>query len=134
MEYYRNMQGNRGFIVSPNYGLGWYTYNGDTFPDCATDPTLVEMVAEYQRIRNQPNLTYSERNERGRLHPDLLEQQEKIKAYANSKWPGGSWVVDNLQVEWVSDGPCVVTYTVYDGAETATVMPIDRDSHTLMLL
>ena len=127
MKYHVNDKGERGVIVSPRYGTGWYSYNGDQYPDCATDPELVRMVLEYEQIRSQPHLKYYERDPGdSRLLSDLKTLQILIKQLADAKWPEGYWNPEGLRVEWVPAN-YIVTFTELDGSEDIQCRSIDSD-------
>lgn len=50
-KFYLNAEGEVGVVYCANYGIGWYSHIGDKHPDCATDPTLVELVVKYRKER-----------------------------------------------------------------------------------
>lgn len=132
-KYYTDKRGYRGFVYSPRYGTGWYTENGKKYPDCATDPDLVALVQEYWEARSNPNLTYAERNERGRLDRDVGILLASIERYARYKWPDGLWDGNGLCVEWVP-GRCIVTFEAESGSEIIEVKPVENDGTTLHMM
>lgn len=123
---YYNDKGQVGYIVSTEYGCGWYTDNGDEYPDCATDPELVAMVAEAQQyiVDNRHTLGYEVVSTWEALRDGvpkdatLYALHKRIKAYANEKWPNGHWSFHSLTVNWGYPND-FVKFSVFDGAESA---------------
>ncbi|QDJ96307.1 hypothetical protein Xoosp13_120 [Xanthomonas phage Xoo-sp13] len=118
---YYNDKGEVGYIVSPGYGVGWFSQNGDTYPDCGTDPTLIRMVLNvWDWIKaNEDVLAHAEkRNWDSAKHPELKRRYIEIINYANTKWPDAYWSAHELCVQWGRPG-YLVAFEEFDGNESA---------------
>lgn len=124
---YYNEKGEVGYIVSPEFGGGWFTANGDKYPDCATDPELIQMVLDAHHHMNNMDIPFlfTVRTCWDR-HPEMLQIKNDILAYARAKWPDRYWDFSTLHVQWGKPGD-VVKYKSYDGAETAKAYSLVDD-------
>lgn len=117
---YINDLGKVGYIVSPGYGCGWFSQNGNEYPECATDPELITMVLELNDWLkdHSDELTYEDRNWDYAKHPEVTRRYNAIMDYAKTKWPNGYWTAHKLYVQWGNPGN-TVAFSEFDGDESA---------------
>jgi hypothetical protein len=80
-------------IISPDYGAGWYSWNGNSA--MLFDPGLVGLIEEGNK--------------------------EKIQTYINLKWPEEYLNGHGLEVQWIPQGK-KFRIVEYDGAESIQML------------
>jgi len=123
MKYFINNKKDRAFIVSPEYGIGWYTQHAQKYPECATDPELVGLVLEYQTLIAESKDRRSKPEVREAAQKNVEFLKTRIEQYASYLWKDGFWKADGLRVEWAPEHS-IVRYSDLDGAETVVIQPM----------
>ena len=98
--------GKVAILISHGFGAGWYTWNTE-FPDCLTNPRLVDLVAKLEIARSAKQGV-----------PQIEQEIETLakELYGEGFYTGG---VDDLTIHWVPEGTAFEV-TEYDGAEGLT--------------
>lgn len=130
---YYNDKGEVAYVTSPGYGTGWYTQNGNRYPDCATDPGLITLILDLIKyVRdNHDKLSYNDRRNWDYAKDEGIQTRYKrIIAYAKKKWPEGYWSGHDFDISYAPEG-YMVKYEEFDGAESSYAYAPDSSLLTL---